>query len=62
MAGKFEIYEDDDGGFRFRLRARNDEVVAVGGTYLTVTAAKNGIAALLKAAAGAQIVNQTHHD
>lgn len=30
MAGKFEIYEDKAGKFRFRLKAGNGEVVAVG--------------------------------
>lgn len=30
MAGKFEIYEDKAGKFRFHLKAGNGEVVAVG--------------------------------
>lgn len=30
MAGKFEIYEDKAGKFRFGLKAGNGEVVAVG--------------------------------
>jgi uncharacterized protein YegP (UPF0339 family) len=62
MAGRFEIYEYADGVFGFRLRARNGDIVAVGGTYFTVAAAKNGIAAVLKAAAGARIVDQTGKD
>lgn len=59
MAGRFEIYEGDEGDFRFRLKARSGEVVAVGKSYPTREDAKRGIAALLKAAAGARIEDQT---
>lgn len=31
MAGKFEVYEDRAGKFRFRLKASNGQVVATGG-------------------------------
>lgn len=58
MAGKFEIYQDGK-EFRFRLLARSGEVVAVGGSYPSTMAAKRGIAAVLRAAAGAKIVVQT---
>ncbi len=30
MAGKFEVYQDRAGKYRFRLKARNGEVVAQG--------------------------------
>jgi len=30
MAGKFELYKDQAGQFRFRLKARNGEIVASG--------------------------------
>ena len=33
MAGKFEVYEDKAGEFRFRLKAGNGEIVAVGEGY-----------------------------
>jgi uncharacterized protein YegP (UPF0339 family) len=33
MAGKFEVYEDAGGKFRFRLKASNGEVVASGQGY-----------------------------
>ena len=56
MAGKFEIYNDLSGEYRFRLRSRNGEVVATGQSFPTRDAAKRGIAAVLFAAAGATIV------
>ena len=56
MAGKFEIYHDLSGEYRFRLRARNGDVVATGPSFPTRDAAKRGIAAVLSAAAGATIV------
>jgi len=28
MAGKYEVYKDKSGGFRFRLKASNGEVIA----------------------------------
>jgi uncharacterized protein YegP (UPF0339 family) len=30
MAGKFEVYEDRAGKYRFRLKASNGQVVATG--------------------------------
>ena len=33
MAGKFEIYADKGGTFRFRLKAGNGEIIAVGEAY-----------------------------
>jgi uncharacterized protein YegP (UPF0339 family) len=42
MAGKFEVYEDRAGKFRFRLKACNGQIVATGEAYETKTAAKKG--------------------
>lgn len=56
MAGKFEVYEDKAGGFRFRLKAGNGEVVATGQAYDTKAAAKAGCAAVQRAAADAKVV------
>ena len=56
MAGKFEVYEDKSGKFRFRLKAGNGEIVAVGEAYDTLAAAKEGCAALQRAADGATVV------
>lgn len=56
MAGKFEVYTDKAGKFRFRLKASNGQVVATGEAYETKTAAKDGCEAVQRAANGAQIV------
>ena len=56
MPGKFEVYEDKAGKFRFRLKAGNGEIVAVGEAYDTLAAAKEGCAAVQRAADGATVV------
>jgi uncharacterized protein len=43
MAGKFELYKDAKGKFRFQLKASNGEIIAVGEAYESKTSAKNGI-------------------
>jgi uncharacterized protein YegP (UPF0339 family) len=43
MAGRFEVYGDKAGKFRFRLKAANGQVVATGEAYETKAAAKNGL-------------------
>jgi len=35
MISKFEIYIDRAGGYRWRLKARNGEIVAIGESYTT---------------------------
>lgn len=57
MAGKFEVYEDKAGKFRFRLKAGNGEVVATGEDYETRASAKKGCEAVQRAADGATIVD-----
>ena len=59
MAGKFEIYKDKGGKFRFRLKASNGEIIAVGEAYESKASAKNGIASVQKNAAGATVVDLT---
>jgi len=59
MAGKFEIYEDKAGKFRFRLKAGNGEIVAVGEAYSTKAAAKKGIESIRRNAPDAPVVDQT---
>jgi uncharacterized protein YegP (UPF0339 family) len=56
MAGKFEVYTDKAGKFRFRLKASNGQVVAAGEAYETKAAAKDGREAVQRAADGAEIV------
>ena len=53
---KFEVYEDDAGKYRFRLRAAEGGIVAVGEPYDTMAAAKESCAAVQRAAASATVV------
>ena len=55
MAGKFEIYSDKGGKFRFRLKAGNGEIIAVGEAYESKASAKNGIESVKKNAADAAV-------
>jgi uncharacterized protein YegP (UPF0339 family) len=59
MAGKFEVYKDAAGKFRFRLKAGNGEIIAVGEAYESKPGALNGIESIKKNAAEAEIVDQT---
>ncbi|GLZ45785.1 UPF0339 protein [Actinomycetospora sp. NBRC 106375] len=59
MAGKFEVYEDKAGKFRFRLKASNGQIVASGEAYETRAAAKKGCESVQKAAQGAPIEETT---
>jgi uncharacterized protein YegP (UPF0339 family) len=56
---KFEIYKDGKGEFRWRLRSRNNQVIAVGEGYTTKASAKNGIEAVKRDAADATVEDQT---
>ncbi|WP_299983759.1 YegP family protein [uncultured Ruegeria sp.] len=44
MAGKFELFEDKAGEFRFRLKAENGEIILASGGYIQQASAENGIA------------------
>ncbi|MFI5719885.1 YegP family protein [Nocardia sp. NPDC051750] len=59
MAAKFEIYQDKAEKYRFRLKAGNGEIIAVGEAYNSKSACKNGIESIKKNAAEAAIVDQT---
>ncbi len=61
MAGQFEIYKDQGGHFRFRLKSRNGEIVASGEAYPTKAHAKRGVQAVQKAAADAKVVDLTQN-
>ena len=43
MAGKFELYKDKAGQHRFRLKARNGEIVLKSEGYAAKASARNGI-------------------
>lgn len=56
MAGKFELYQDKSGDYRFRLKAGNGEVIATGQGYASKASAKNGIDSVKRNAADAEVV------
>ncbi|MEV0331906.1 DUF1508 domain-containing protein [Nocardia sp. NPDC050717] len=59
MAGKFEIFADQGGKFRWRLKAGNGETIAASQAYESKDGAKKGIASVQNSAAGAEIVDLT---
>jgi uncharacterized protein YegP (UPF0339 family) len=59
MAGKFEVYEDKGGKWRFRLKAGNGEVVAQGQAYGDKKAAMKGCEAVQRAAHGAAVIDSS---
>jgi uncharacterized protein YegP (UPF0339 family) len=60
MAGKFELYKDKSGEFRFRLKAGNGEVIATSSeSYKTKASALNGIDSIKRNAADANLDDQT---
>jgi uncharacterized protein YegP (UPF0339 family) len=59
MAGKFEIYTDKSGKFRFRLKAGNGEIIASSEAYESKASAKNGVESVKKNAADAPVVDLT---
>ena len=56
MAGKFELYEDKAGDYRFRLKAGNGEVIATGQGYASKAGALNGIDSVRRNAADAEVI------
>lgn len=55
---KFEIYKDKAGEFRFRLKAANGQIIAVGEGYKALAGCKNGIESIKKNAPDAEIVEE----
>ncbi|WP_172299789.1 YegP family protein [Pseudoruegeria sp. HB172150] len=51
MAGKFELYKDKAGEFRFRLKAGNGEVILASEGYKQRASAENGIESVKRNAA-----------
>ena len=52
---KFEVYTDKAGEFRFRLKARNGEIVAASEGYKTKVSCLNGIESIKKNAPEADV-------
>lgn len=48
MAGKFEVYKDKAGEFRFRLKAGNNQVILTGEGYKSKAGCTNGIESVRK--------------
>ena len=55
---KYEVYKDKIGEFRFRLKARNGEIIAVSEGYKAKASCQNGIASVRKNAADAPVVKE----
>jgi len=57
--GKFEIYKDKKGEYRWKLLAGNNQVIAIGEGYTSKDGCKNGIESVKKNAPKAKIDDQT---
>ncbi len=55
---KFEIYLDKKGEYRFRLKARNGEIIATGEGYKSKAGCLNGIESIKKNAPEAAVVEE----
>lgn len=53
---KFELYTDKKGEFRFRLKAKNGQIIATGEGYKAKAGCKNGIESIKKNVVDAKIV------
>ena len=53
---KFEVYQDKAEEFRFRLKARNGEIIGTSEGYTAKASCLNGVASVQKNAADADIV------
>lgn len=53
---KFEIYTDKSGEFRFRLKARNGQIIAVSEGYKAMKSCLNGIDSVRRNAADSPVV------
>ncbi|MBQ7714674.1 MAG: YegP family protein [Clostridia bacterium] len=55
---KYEVYLDKAGEFRFRLKARNGEIIATSEGYKAKASCLNGIESIRKNAPDAEIVKE----
>ncbi len=62
MAGKFEVYTDKAGKFRFRLKAGNGEVIATSEAYEAKASCLNGIESVRKNAAAEKHMFEDYTD
>lgn len=59
---KFEVYKDKAGEFRFRLKATNGQVIAVGEGYKALAGCMNGIESVKKNAADSPVIVEKKKD
>ena len=55
---KFEIYKDKGGEFRFRLKAKNGQIIATSEGYTTLANCLNGVESVKKNSVDAEIVEE----
>ncbi len=55
---KYELYEDKAGQFRFRLKAKNGQIIAVGEAYKSKSSCLNGIESIRRNAPDADLVEE----
>ena len=55
---KFEVYVDKAGEYRYRLKATNGQIIAVGESYKALSSCLNGIESVRKNAAEKNIVKE----
>lgn len=55
---KFEVYMDKTGGYRFRLKAKNGQIIAVSEGYKAKASCLNGVESVKKNAPDAPIVRE----
>ncbi|MEU8540019.1 YegP family protein [Streptomyces sp. NPDC048717] len=58
MAGKFEVYRDKADKYRFRLKAGNGEIIAVGEAYESKASCLNGIESVKANAPSAPVIEK----
>lgn len=56
MAGKFEVYKDNGGKYRFRLKASNGQVIASGQGYSSKESCLKGIESVRKNAPESPVI------
>ena len=62
MAGKFELFQDKAGKYRFRLKASNGQVVAASQSYASKASALAGIESVKSSSVDAPTVEVSGDD
>ena len=59
MAGKFEVYKDKKGEFRFRLKSSNGQTILSSEGYTSKASVMNGVASVQKNAGEAKLFDKS---